>query len=70
MQFLYFWSALGPTVFIAIYVTLAFESPILILEKFIFSGDKPVQKPNTEQSVEVALPSAVADQPLKKIEVY
>ncbi|XP_055842817.1 nose resistant to fluoxetine protein 6-like [Episyrphus balteatus] len=67
-EFLYFWSALGPTIFIAIYVTLAFESPILILEKFIFSGDKPVQKSNTEQNTAVVVPpsSIVVDQSVKK----
>ncbi|XP_055846324.1 nose resistant to fluoxetine protein 6-like [Episyrphus balteatus] len=43
-QFLYFWSAFGISLLLSIYITLAFESPIMILEKFIFGGNKPVAK--------------------------
>ncbi|XP_055915468.1 uncharacterized protein LOC129948480 [Eupeodes corollae] len=42
-MFLWFWSAFGITFFISIYMSLAFEGPILVLEKFIF-GDKAAEK--------------------------
>ncbi|XP_055912344.1 nose resistant to fluoxetine protein 6-like [Eupeodes corollae] len=61
-QFLYFWSAFGITFLISIYVTLAFESPILILEKFIFPARTPaaVPKTNPEQTMVVS-PSVIVD---------
>ncbi|XP_055913719.1 nose resistant to fluoxetine protein 6-like [Eupeodes corollae] len=62
----YFFCALGITLFVAIYVTLAFESPILILEKFIFGGSKPVQKKvlvDSEQPAEKKPTAAVGTMP-------
>ncbi|XP_055845377.1 nose resistant to fluoxetine protein 6-like [Episyrphus balteatus] len=45
-MFLGFWGAFGVTLLVAIYMTLAFEAPILILEKFIFGdGKKNDKKP-------------------------
>ncbi|XP_055915199.1 nose resistant to fluoxetine protein 6-like [Eupeodes corollae] len=63
-QFLYFWSGFGITIFVAIYVTLAFESPILVLEKFIFGRRKPVKNLNTEPNTVVPL-SILNDQAYK-----
>ncbi|XP_055915376.1 O-acyltransferase like protein-like [Eupeodes corollae] len=48
-EFLAFWGVLGITILYSIYVTLLFESPILALEKVIFSRDKPVKKDNAVQ---------------------
>ncbi|XP_055842818.1 nose resistant to fluoxetine protein 6-like [Episyrphus balteatus] len=60
-QFLIFWSTLGITLFVAIYVTLAFESPILILEKLIFNREKSVPK----ETVLQAFPSSIVVETVK-----
>ncbi|XP_055912803.1 nose resistant to fluoxetine protein 6-like [Eupeodes corollae] len=49
-QFLFFWSAFGITFLFATYFTLAFESPILILEKIVFKRGKLVKNGNVEQA--------------------
>ncbi|XP_055915459.1 uncharacterized protein LOC129948476 [Eupeodes corollae] len=43
-QFLNFWSAFGTTLLVSIYVTLAFESPVLVLERIIFNRKKSPMK--------------------------
>ncbi|XP_055913312.1 nose resistant to fluoxetine protein 6-like [Eupeodes corollae] len=42
-EILRFWSAFGMTVLFSILMSLAFEAPILVLEKFIFGKDKPAK---------------------------
>ncbi|XP_055842816.1 nose resistant to fluoxetine protein 6-like [Episyrphus balteatus] len=39
-----FWSAFGQSLFFAIFLTLGFELPITVLEKFIFYKEKTVEK--------------------------
>ncbi|XP_055841197.1 nose resistant to fluoxetine protein 6-like [Episyrphus balteatus] len=55
-QFLVFCGTFGVTLFIAIYVTLAFESPILIMEKLIFNREKSVPK---ETVLQATTPSSI-----------
>ncbi|XP_055913662.1 nose resistant to fluoxetine protein 6-like [Eupeodes corollae] len=52
---LYFWNTFGISMMVAIISTLAFESPILILEKFIFGGsssDKKQTPPPSEPAIQ------------------
>ncbi|XP_055909064.1 O-acyltransferase like protein-like [Eupeodes corollae] len=51
-----FWSVVGMTVLYSVYVTLLFESPILALEKVIFSRKKTVKKDNAVQTQAQAPP--------------
>ncbi|XP_055842224.1 nose resistant to fluoxetine protein 6-like [Episyrphus balteatus] len=56
-EILYFWSGFGMSFLCAIVISLAFESPVLVLEKFIFgkSDKKPQQHIETTPSTKVVV---------------
>ncbi|XP_055913297.1 nose resistant to fluoxetine protein 6-like [Eupeodes corollae] len=61
-EFLYFWSGLGVSLMVAIVISLAFESPVLVLEKFIFGNGNSKKKqqhiePTTSPKVIVEIPT-------------
>ncbi|XP_055915469.1 nose resistant to fluoxetine protein 6-like [Eupeodes corollae] len=61
---LQFWSAFGVAIFFALALSLAFESPILVLEKFIFGGGNKAKKAPQEPTTTVS--NQIVDDELPK----